>query len=231
MRGLAVAVAGFAAGLLVSAVTAGAAEAATGFRVSAGSPVPVAVTVADLLGLWVCLAGAVVYASRAWGRGRLGDDFGLRVGSWWEVPLGLAVGVASQYGLVPAIYLPLEHLDRGLARQLGRPAIEETGAAHGALAVAVLFAFLAVGAPLVEELFFRGLLLRSLLGMAPAPVAVAASAVLFGLAHFEAVQFLGLAAFGAVLGVLAWRTGRLAASVAAHMSFNAVAVLTVVHLR
>ena len=54
---------------------------------------------------------------------------------------------------------------------------------------------------MVEELFFRGLLLRSLLGRTPPPVAIVISALLFGLAHFEAVQFAGLAVFGVVLGV------------------------------
>ncbi len=91
--------------------------------------------------------------------------------------------------------------------------------------------FLVVGAPIVEELFFRGLLLRSLLGRTPPPVAIVVSAVLFGLAHFEAVQFAGLAAFGVVLGVLAWRTGRLTPGIGAHAAFNAAAVISVVHLR
>ena len=36
-----------------------------------------------------------------------------------------------------------------------------------------------------------------------------ADGLLFGLAHFEPLQFAGLAAFGVVLAVLAWRTGRL----------------------
>ena len=57
------------------------------------------------------------------------------------------------------------------------------------------------------------------------------SALLFGLAHFEAVQFAGLAAFGVVLGVLAWRTGRLTPGIGAHAAFNAAAVVAVVHLR
>ncbi|HLI54348.1 MAG TPA: CPBP family intramembrane glutamic endopeptidase [Acidimicrobiales bacterium] len=228
---LAVAAGGFAVGIVFSAITAAVAEAATGYSVSAGGPVPVAVTVADLLGLWVGLLGAVVYASRAWGSGRLARDFGLRVAAWWEVPLGVAVGAASQYLLVPAVYLPLEQVDRGLSRQLGQPALRETGAAHGVPAAAVVFVFLALGAPLVEELFFRGLILGSLMRLVPAPVAVVGTGLLFALAHFEAAQFLGLAAFGVVLGILAWRTGRLASSVAAHMAFNAVAVVTVVHLR
>jgi membrane protease YdiL (CAAX protease family) len=84
---------------------------------------------------------------------------------------------------------------------------------------------------MVEELFFRGLVLRSLLGRTPVPVALVGSALLFALAHFEAAQFAGLAAFGVVLAVLAWRTGRLTPGIGAHAAFNTVAVLSVVHLR
>jgi membrane protease YdiL (CAAX protease family) len=62
------------------------------------------------------------------------------------------------------------------------------------------------------------------------PVAVVATGLLFALAHFEAVQFAGLAVFGVVLGVLAWRFGRLGPSVAAHAAFNAAAVVSIVHL-
>lgn len=88
-----------------------------------------------------------------------------------------------------------------------------------------------MGAPLVEELFFRGLLLRALLGRTPVPVAVVISALLFGLAHFEAVQFAGLAAFGVILALLAWRTGRLMPGIGAHAAFNMAAVFSVVHIR
>lgn len=221
---------GFAAGIITSAIAAGIAEAATGWSPSSPQPTPVAVTAADLVGLWLALVGAAVVYSRVRGTGHPGRDFGLRVGAWWDIPLGAAVGLGSQYGLVPLLYLPFEHLDRHLAHQLGQPTQKETGAAHGTLAALVLLLFLAVGAPLVEELFFRGLLLRSLSAWTNPGVAVVASGLLFGLAHFEAVQFAGLAVFGMVLGVLAWRTGRLGPSVAAHLSFNAVAVLTVVHL-
>ena len=221
---------GFAAGLVTASVAAGIAEAATGWSSSSGTPMPVAVTVADLVGLWLALVGAVVLYSRLRGTGRLSDDFGLRIGAWWDVPLGVAVGLACQYALVPLLYLPFEQVDRSLVHQLGQPAQKETGAAHTTLAVAVLIVFLAVGAPLVEELYFRGLLLRSLAGWTNPVVGVVVSGLLFGLAHFEPLQFAGLAAVGVVFGVMAWRTGRLAPSISAHLTFNAAAVLTVVHI-
>jgi len=46
--------------------------------------------------------------------------------------------------------------------------------------------------------------------------------------HFEALQFLGLAGFGVVLGAIAWWTGRLGPSVVAHAAFNATTVVAYV---
>ncbi len=223
------AVLGFAAGLILSSITAAVAEAVTGYRPSSGGTLPVAVTVANLIGLWAGLVGAAVWWSRNRGTGSLAEDFGYRVGAWWDIPAGAALGLAAQYALV-LLYRPFEHLVHNLNRELGQPTQRTVGAAHTPLTATVLLLFLAVGAPLVEELFFRGLLLRSLARWSNPAVAIVASGVLFGLAHFEALQFAGLALFGVLLGALAWRLGRLGPSIAAHMSFNAVAVLTTVHL-
>ena len=221
---------GFGVGLVVSLLTAAIAESATGYHASSSAPLPVAVIVANVAGLWAGLLAAAVYASRAHGTGSLSTDFGWRMDAWWELPAGAAIGLACQYVLIPLLYLPFESFDRSLSHQLSQPVHRDTGAAHTVPEVAILLVFLAFGAPLIEELFFRGLLLRALLGRMPVPFAVVLSSVLFGLAHFEAVQFAGLAAFGVVLAYLAWRTRRLGMSIGAHIAFNAAAVLSVVSL-
>lgn len=226
--GLGEAAGGFAVGLVLAGVAATVAESVVHYR--SGAPVPVAVTVADVVALWIGLLGAAVWATRRSGHGSLVRDLGLRVGSPLDIVVGGAIGVACQYLLIPALYYPFEQVDRGLAHSLGHPAHQAIGAAHGWFQVTVLLLFLAIGAPVVEELFFRGLVLRALLGRMPVPLAVIVSALAFALAHFEPVQFAGLAVLGVILGVLAWRTGRLGPSIAAHASFNAVAVLTVAHV-
>lgn len=229
--GLPEALVGFGVGLVVSLLTAAVAESATGYHANSSAPLPVAVIVANVAGLWAGLLAAAVYASRRHGTGSLAADFGWRIDAWWELPVGAAIGLACQYVLIPLLYLPFESFDRSLSDQLSQPVHRDTGAAHTVPEVAILLVFLAVGAPLIEELFFRGLLLRGLLGRMPVPLAVVLSSVLFGLAHFEVVQFGGLAAFGVVLAYLAWRSRRLGLSIGAHMAFNAAAVLSVVSLR
>jgi uncharacterized protein len=228
--GIGEAVLGFAAGLLLSSLAAGIAESATGYKTSSSAGLPLAVTAADVGGLWLCLVGAAIVASRRRGTGDLKRDYGWGWGRWWDLPVGAVIGVFCQFVLVPLLYLPFEHVYHHLSHQLGQPAQRDTSAVHGVPEVVVLFLLLCVGAPIVEELFFRGLIFRSFLGWAPVPLAVIGSALLFALAHFEAVQFAGLAVFGVVLALLAWRTGRLTPGIGAHAAFNFVAVLSVVHI-
>jgi membrane protease YdiL (CAAX protease family) len=230
------AVVGFAIGLVTSSIGVAIASSATGYHRGRHQHIPVAVTAGDLVALWVALIGAILWASRRHGTGSLVRDFGLRIEGWWDVAGGALVGLGCQYILIPLVYLPFEQLDPSLRHKLSQPAQNDTGDAHTVGALIVLLLFIAVGAPIVEELFFRGLLLRALLGyLGPAGragpvIAVIVTGVLFGLAHFEALQLGGLALFGVVLGLLAWRTGRLGPGIAAHAAFNAAAVVSVTHL-
>jgi membrane protease YdiL (CAAX protease family) len=224
--GLGEAIAAFVAGTVLSLLASGVAQQAVHYHSGTGAPVPVAVTVAGLVGLWVGLAGGVVYATRAKGTGSLARDFGLRVQLPLDVVGGVGVGLACQYVMVPLLYLPFEQFDHTLRRRLENQAKDVTRAAHGGFQVAILFVFLVIGAPVVEELFFRGLLLRSLHRRYGAPAAVIGSALVFGLAHYELLQLPALILFGVVLAVLAERTGRLGPGIAAHAAFNAATVLS-----
>ncbi len=212
--------------------------------------------IVSLVGLWIGLLGAVVVATRLAGRedapqgpagegaaaagraGRRGTgsvvrDYGFQLRPWPDIPLGILVGVASQYVLVPVAEAPLLPFVHHLSTCLGHPALSLTNHVYGP-GLVVLALLVCVGSPVVEELFFRGLLLRALLGklrrlgprLGPA-VSIVITALVFALVHFEALQFLGLAAFGVVLGLLAVRTGRLGSSIVAHMAFNAVTIIAI----
>jgi membrane protease YdiL (CAAX protease family) len=207
-------------------VLAGIAQAATGYRPGSGRPVPLAVNAASLAGLWAGLGGGTIFASRYRGSGSLAGDFGFSLRWPLDVGLGVAAGLTSTYVLVPLLYLPFERLYPSIRHRLNTPANQDTNGVHGALGITVLFLLLAVGAPVVEELFFRGLLQRSLARRFNSSVSIAGSAALFGLAHFELLQLPALVLFGVVLAVLADKTGRLGPGIVAHMTFNAATVLT-----
>lgn len=94
-------------------------------------------------------------------------------------------------------------------------------------ALRVVFAAAAVAiAPIAEEIIFRAGIFRILRGAVPRPVAIGASALLFGAAHLLPSPADGLASFAPLvaLGVifcLAYeRTGRIGTTVAAHALFN-----------
>jgi membrane protease YdiL (CAAX protease family) len=101
--------------------------------------------------------------------------------------------------------------------------------AHGSLLAG--FAFIAcVGAPVFEELTFRGFIFNALLRYMPVWLAVLLSATLFGFAHFapgNAGAIVPLIAGGAVLAVVYYRSGSLVASMITHSLFNAFTVVAV----
>lgn len=75
-------------------------------------------------------------------------------------------------------------------------------------------------APVLEELLFRGLILRGLLLRYPASTAIVHSAALFGFAHFNVYQFFVGFSTGLVLGLAYQRTRSLWPCVLLHAAFN-----------
>lgn len=180
---------------------------------------PVWYITVGLVGLWCGFATAAYFVTRSGGR------LGLALARWDS--LYVFLGIALQLALLLA-YLPV-HLKGGtnaVNRDLG-------GGSGWLLVIPAIMTI--VGAPVIEELFFRGVLLRALLVLCRtstpvlgAAVAIAIDGALFGVAHLGSgdlwVQLPGLAALGAVLAFLAVKTGRLGPSIVTHASFNAVVV-------
>jgi uncharacterized protein len=161
---------------------------------------------------------------RVRGTGSLVTDLGLR----FKFPadlVGIPIGVACQYALIPLYWL-VEVLSRNdnLTDEVGESAKDLTDNAHGA-GFFILAVLLVVGAPLVEEIFYRGLLQRSLKRYLPVVVSILATGLVFGAAHFSLIGLPGLALFGAVLAWQAHRTGRLGLNIFTHAGFNLLTVL------
>ncbi len=105
---------------------------------------------------------------------------------------------------------------------LGHPALDPTSAvlaADGGIGPLLLgFLLIAVAAPVVEELVFRGFLAEALRGRGRW-FAVLISAAAFSVAHLRLAQFRYYLFLGVVLGLVYWRRG-LIGSVCAHAAFN-----------
>ena len=220
--GLGDAAAGIVVAQFLSIIAIGVVYSATGW--SAPGDVPIWATGLLQIPLWVGFAGAVWYAAERKGNG-LVADFGFSFRAL-DAPVGLLVGVACQVVVLPLLYWPVLHLLGRSTDELSEPAERLAGTADGNAGWFVLAVMVVVAAPLVEELFYRGLLLRSMTKRGWAPwVAVPGSAALFAAMHFQPLQFLGLFVFGSVLGVLAHLYGRLGPAIWAHVGFNATTVV------
>lgn len=181
---------------------------------------------ASLAAAWVCYLVGMWIASDQVGTGRFADDYGLE---FRPIDLlGVGIGVLAQLVVVNLIYLLLQGLwpDTFTDDRLQENAKDLIDRATGASAV-LLVLLVGVGAPIVEELFYRGLLQRSLLARYSDGLVVVGVAMMFALVHFRVVEYPGLFVFGLILGFCAMRTGRLGMSIFAHIGFNLTGLVLV----
>ncbi len=141
---------------------------------------------------------------------------------------GIPIGVVSQIFLVGIVTWPFQQMfpDAFANSKLDERATNLVGNAAGAwivlLGVVVVF-----GAPIVEELVFRGFIQGSLQKRFRHGTALLVTAVWFTLIHFNPIEFPGLFAFALVLGWCFKKTQRLGLSIWAHLAFNATALVLV----
>jgi len=190
-------------------------------------PVALYVAVLGLVGygpsVWWCL-----YAARRWGTGELGPDIGLSPrwsdlgwgGVVWLGTLGAQIVAAS---IVVALGLPISS---------NTEAINEASVDRTYVVSLVITAV--VAAPIVEEMVFRGVVLRGLRSRLPTVLAVVLQGVLFGAAHVDPVHGAGnvglvvvLSSVGIAFGVASQLFRRIGPSIVAHALFNGAVLLVV----
>jgi len=173
--------------------------------------------------LWWCW-----YASQRWGTGRPARDLGLSF-RWSDAGWGPVVWISAfacevvTILLVQATGIPLV----GNTEGIGELDVDRTY-------VIALLITAVVAAPFVEEVVFRGLMMRGLLSRLAVVPAVAVQGVLFGMAHVDPVRGTGniglaliLAAVGVAFGGAAYLLRRLGPVIIAHAIFNGVVMAIV----
>jgi len=197
---------------------------ATGTAFAIAVPPPLWLTALMQIPLWVGLGGAPIWFAVKKGKGIV-TDLGLRMRAL-DAPIGLAIGIASQLILVPLVYLALRPL-LGV-KDVSAAARELTDRATDPLSIVLVFLIVGIGAPIAEEIYFRGMAQR-IFGRRLGPwAAIMAAAAFFALTHLQPLQFPALLLFGVILGFMAWRTGRIGPSIWAHVGFNVVAAIGLV---
>lgn len=175
-------------------------------------------TFVSTAGLWFGFLGGAWAATRWFGRRSMRDDFGLDA-RWSDVPAGVVFGAVTQLIVVPLVSWPVEriwHVDVSAPNQ---QLLDSKGSTW------LLYLGVVVIAPIAEEVFFRGLLQRSLSRLYTDRVAIAVSALIFAASHFKPAQLPALFAVGVVFAALATHHRRLGPAIVAHVAFNAAAVV------
>ena len=146
---------------------------------------------------------------------------------WWDVAIGLGTAVIA-VGLSAVVSQVVSSLV-GLTDAAEANNTQFLVDAEGTLWLWFLLIGVVIGAPLAEELFFRGLVLRAIEKRAGQAVAVLGSTVIFTLPHYTGagpagtlVLFSSIATIGLVLAVVAVAADRIGPTIIAHALFNAV---------
>lgn len=131
--------------------------------------------------------------------------------------LGIAIGLPANFLYARTIARwPRPEGDGGIAQAFGE--------SEPAKKIVIGLVVVALG-PFLEEVFFRGALLRPLRARHGAIAACALSGVYFGLAHAEWQSQIPIALVGVTLAAVRHWSGALGPAIAMHCAFNAVGLV------
>lgn len=188
----------------------------------AATPTAITVTIYYAV-LFSGLIRSALLASGEWGSGRLRADFG-----WWARPTDVprAIVVMWVAGMAGALAVTPWH---------GQTSSNADWLTSADTITAVIFAgFAIVAAPLIEELVFRGVLLRALTARYGPRPAIVMQGLAFGLYHFKLggadnlPTMVYLAAGGIVFGIAAHRWQRLGPTIVAHALTNLLVTVALI---
>lgn len=192
--------------------------------VEAGVSPVVLVAVVGLLGYGPPIVAFVAVRSTVGSEGR--DALGLRA-RWADLGWGPVTWLAC---IVVQAVVGMLVLRSGVPFEGNAPDLGDDRGLPVSYVVSLLL-LTVVAAPVVEEIVFRGMVLRALMSTMRVGPAVVLQGVLFGLAHVDPSRGIGnvglvilLSSLGCVLGAAAVMTRRLAAPMIAHAIVNALAM-------
>jgi membrane protease YdiL (CAAX protease family) len=154
-----------------------------------------------------------------------------------EALWGVTAGVVLYVAVALVVAVPLTILFNALSStEVSTPEQVSADVSTGGKVLAVVLA-VAI-APIAEELFFRGVLFRSIRDRRGFAVGALVSAALFGLVHYvpspwkDALLLQSIMVFtGFALAWIYERRGSIAANMAAHMTFNAIGITLILLVR
>ena len=164
-------------------------------------------------------------------RGRQAPDGGWLQWRWRPLFKALTEAIGTLLMVMPLVALASWLLSLVWSEPGGsNPLLELVFHSGDRVALLCLGLTATVLAPLFEETLFRGVLLPVLAQRLGGLGAVLASAAVFALAHLSLGELVPLFVLGVGLGLLRWRTGRLAPGVFMHGFWNALTFINLISL-
>lgn len=175
---------------------------------------------------WLAFCAALVLASQRAGTADLRRDYAV---AFRPIDLvGIPIGIVLQIGVIPLMYRPLRALwpttfSTEEVEQRANDLVDRAGDRWAWLLVVVVV----VGAPVIEELVYRGLLQRSISRTVGLTSGLLLTSLWFALIHPSAVEWPGLIVAGLAFGIGVVLTGRIGMGIATHMAFNAAGLAVI----
>ena len=172
----------------------------------------------------------LVWLSRTKGSGSLEADFGLviRPSSWWGVPAGMGLQVVIALITAPFVIWIFgdDPPQQGVT--------DVAGSSETFIEQLLVILSIAVAAPIIEEVIYRGMLLSWLRRRMSKWWSILISAFIFAIIHAvldpSAIAVVpGLFLLGVVLAYAALRTGDLSLPIALHSGINLLAALSLLY--
>lgn len=173
---------------------------------------------------WIVMLAITWVVAGALGRKRTGISFS---GELLDIPRGFVVGFVLQIPIVIILVNIIVSIF-DIAPDTGAASLVES--VGGPLDLVALVLGVVFGAPIVEEIFYRGVVQRALVDRLGAVVGIGIASLLFGAVHLSLVNFFPLSVVGAGFGFLAYKYGRLLPAIVAHMTFNLITVVALLSM-
>lgn len=153
----------------------------------------------------------------------------LRPVEWLAAPIiAVAALVAAAVVLIPVVVSQFLFTPEVFSESIKQAEVfqEAIVPASGA-ELALNLVLVAVIPPLVEELFFRGLVMDAFMKFGPF-WAILISSTAFGISHMMPLKIPSLIVVGLLMATFKYRTGKLTASILVHLIYNAI-IITVAY--
>ena len=149
----------------------------------------------------------------------------LRLAEWMAAPLmSIAALIGAVAVLIPVVMSQLILTPDAFSESLKQVKVLQEAIIPGSGAeLAFNLVLLAVIPAVVEEFFFRGLVMDAFMKFGPI-WAILISSVSFGISHQMPLRIPSLILVGILLAMFKYRTGKLTASIAMHVIYNAILI-------